>query len=232
VPTFRWNPAANAARYFVQVVRSTPGGQPDTGVIFSSPAVAALSTEWRSFFEPFDRGKLYFWRVRAESEDASSVRFSDGDWSPFTINDLTEFDLLTPVNNATSVSYTPRLTWQTQPAATHYLVYLLVDGLGIIGPFETQGNVGSFEFNETLHLNGQRLYFWAVEAVSPTSRQFSRQTYSFTTTTRPFADSGDVLDQLLGKQLMGFDERRSVLGIGNEDKPMDVGSYVFLRQFE
>ncbi|MBI5154461.1 hypothetical protein HZA57_04415 [Candidatus Poribacteria bacterium] len=209
VPIFHWIASANAARYIVEMAPSL-GGQPDLTDISISESIPAPQTQWRSYFEELTAGADYFWRVTAfTSGDGQSLLNSEG-WVPFTVLDMPEFDLLTPAAGLSNVTTMPTLTWESAGPAQYYIVHRTLAGLGSLPPIQTLGATPSLQLTGDLHLNGETAYTWTVEAVNPTGSRFARDPFQFITAPRNAADSGDVLDMLLGHQLLSASERASI----------------------
>jgi subtilisin-like proprotein convertase family protein len=91
----------------------------------------------------------------------------------------TEPTLLSPSNNATNVSITPLLDWQSLPGVIQYEYQVAYDNAFTM--LETSGMVMTDQFLINSSLVSNQLYFWRVRAVNGCGNSPWSSTFNFTT---------------------------------------------------
>jgi hypothetical protein len=155
--TFRWSPAAAAARYVLQVGRDST---------FAADFVYADSslTDTLQTVAAFAHSTRYFWRVGAANVSGS------GDFSPtwrFTTG-LAQTALAAPADGATDQPVTVALSWHPTPGAAAYLVQVSPDSTFSSGLTLDDQNVTDTTRSVSGLAHDVR-YFWRVAANNASS---------------------------------------------------------------
>lgn len=220
-PVFEWQPAPSAVSYKVEFTPSD-GGAPDLGSISSPPELTVTGTSAALTSMALAPAKDYFWRVTASGAGGAPTQTNREGWVPFRTAELAGFNLLSPANGAMGVSLQPVLMWEAVPRAEKYRVHLSAAGTGSLPLFETTGNTPSIALGLGAKLNGETMYTWTVEAVRAGEVRFAAQPFQFTTTSRPAAVYQDIVDAIVGRQILSVPER-AALGIGADER-IDVST--------
>jgi hypothetical protein len=171
-PTLTWGAAAGAATYRVQV---------STASDFSSGILVDDSTltTGSKAVGPLSNGTKYYWRVNAKNAGGTSGW--SGTWVFTTIIAAPSAPTLaSPVNNATNVSITPTLVWNTLSDATTYQVQVSTVSNFASTVFNMSGLTATSQAVSTALLNST-LYYWRANATNPGGTSAWSGTWSFNT---------------------------------------------------
>jgi hypothetical protein len=168
--TFRWNPAAGAETYRLQI---------STVSDFSSTFTdQSALTDTTLQVDGFDEVRMYYWRVRATNE------FGDGEWSQ--VRDFTTRAgvpvapvLLTPEDGSADVSTSFTATWQTASGADSYRIQIS-KVLDFSSTVVNVGNITNTSYQPT-GLENSTLYYWRVNASNESGTSLWSTVWSFTT---------------------------------------------------
>ncbi len=219
VPTFEWDSSPGATAYLLELAPVLPSGDVDSDNIVRSQS-SITQPMWESEFDPFELGEELAWRVAAT--DGINVEFSYGSWRKFTVDPLTDFGLSFPTENLMAVSVETAFEWEEVPGATGYILYLRIPGELPLPPINVTGGVNSYNLrNNGKHLNGNTFYQWRVEAIADGVSRDSLETRTFKTESRAVLLGCDVIDQILGRQVLSDLERVS----GGLNSVIDCASY-------
>lgn len=148
-PTLTWSPVTDALSYNVAYSLNSD---------MSSATTANVTTTSYSLSN-LSQGKTYYWRVQAVNGGITSNWSST--WNFKTeITSLATPVLSSPLNNATNISLTPTLSWQSVENATSYdVIYSLNSDLS--------GGTTTNVTSTSLALSGltqNTIYYWSVQA--------------------------------------------------------------------
>lgn len=169
-PTLYWNVSSTATSYTLQV--STSGSFTSfvfnkSGIINTNQQITGLS-----YFTK------YYWRVNASKNN--SVSSWSSSWSFNTIGTTPQTPtLLSPTNNATSISTSPSLTWNPSNFASSYTLQI-----------STSSSFSNFVYNQSgltntsqqvVGLSNSTQYYWRVNATNIYGTSSWTNKWSFTT---------------------------------------------------
>lgn len=152
-PTLRWQHAALAARYHVQIALDTLM----TNVFLNDTTIADSAAVVR-----VAPSTAYYWRVRGQN--------TEGTYGPFSlIRRFTTGNFVPapplpfyPANGDTGTSRTPNLRWVESPGALFYRVQVALDNLFLQVVADDSTLVSNSYLTPLLQANTQ--YFWRVRA--------------------------------------------------------------------
>jgi hypothetical protein len=156
-PTLSWNAADRAQTYQVQVSTASNFG---TTLVNQS----GITTTSYDVTTALQNNTQYYWRVRASNAGGES------DWS--TARTFTTIiaapatpTLVSPANNATGISTTPTLSWNTADRATTYQVQI-----STVSNFNTtvvdEDNISTTSYTVVTPLQNSTQYYWRVKAIN------------------------------------------------------------------
>jgi hypothetical protein len=168
--TFRWNHAAGADTYRLQI--STVSNFSSTFTDQSALTDTSLQVDG------FDAERTYYWRVRATNE------FGDSEWSQVR-SFITQSGvpvapvLVTPENGSTDVSTSVTATWQVASGADSYRIQV-----SKVEDFSSTviniGNITDTSYQLT-GLENSTPYYWRVNASNESGTSLWSTVWSFTT---------------------------------------------------
>lgn len=173
-PTLTWNASAGATSYHAQLSIDSAFG---TTVVDQS-GIAATSLPALGLVN----NTPYYWRVSASNSSGTSLYSTI--WSFTTIVAAPPAPTLSsPANNATSVSSSPTLTWNTSTGASSYRVQVSTDS-GFGTTVVNQAGVSATILPVSGLANNTR-YFWRVNATNVGGTSVYSTIWSFTTIVAP-----------------------------------------------
>lgn len=179
--TFEWSSVNNADRYQIQVSMDPSFSGSD--IIFSDNTTSTSIT-----ISGFSHSTGYYWRVRSGTVDPLLGIVTYGDWSEVrnfetVIAPPSAPQLLSPENEATGVSTSPTLDWQSADRAATYQIQVdesdsfsspVVDRNGITA---TETQISDLETTTT--------YYWRVRASNSGGAGNWSEIRNFTTAEAP-----------------------------------------------
>lgn len=171
-PTVRWNSAAGASSYRLQVSDDSTFAsflKDTSGVTGTSFAVSGLSNSTK-----------LFWRVNASNAGGTSGWSTV--WSFTTVPPAPDVPILaSPVNGATNVSLSSALSWSVSSGATSYTVQWSTDSTFVT----TSSATTSSAWYDLSQLAVLTKYYWRVHASNAGGTSNWSTVWSFTTMQPP-----------------------------------------------
>jgi hypothetical protein len=173
-PSLKWNTAANAVTYEVQVSTAS-----DFSAVVSSQTGISDTTYVPS---GLSGNTQYYWHVRAVNSAGTSAYSSVRNFT--TANPPPAAPVLSsPSNSATGVSTSPTLSWNSSSGASTYNVQV-----SLVSDFSTQvvnqTGIAATSLNIS-GLSGNTVYYWHVSATNSGGTGDFSSTFSFTTIGTP-----------------------------------------------
>jgi len=177
-PTFTWGPVAgctpSAIKYQIQVFQ----GSNTTPVINISNLTTTSYTSSTTLLQ----NTLYRWKVTATAQGGTPISTQE---FTFTTGGVPAKVLLTmPVNNATGVTLTPTLDWQSLVGCTPAWYYGVVarDSLfnTIVDTFTTAVGINTHKIPQGKLIQNTR-YYWKITAINIFGAGAASSTWNFTT---------------------------------------------------
>ncbi|UJP64905.1 LamG-like jellyroll fold domain-containing protein [Mongoliitalea daihaiensis] len=151
-----WRPLSNAQSYTLQFSKASD---------FSSGVITVNNITNHSIVYPsLDPNSTYFWRVRARNASGNGPYSLTGTFRTITTNVVpARTVLLSPSLDSQGVGLTPMFSWAKVPNATNYRIQVSTtsDFSNII---INQSNLTTNQFQATVRLQENRVYFWRVRA--------------------------------------------------------------------
>ncbi len=176
--TLAWNSVTGASTYAIQVSTSNQF----TSYEFNQTGISSTSFNAIGLAP----STVYYWRVRASSGANTSAWSSV--WSFTTgVQTISAPALLLPANNATDVSLSPALSWNSVIGGTSYTVQVSLSNQFTSFVYNQSG-LTQTTFTATGLANGAT-YFWRVRAANATTTSDWSETRSFSTSNGGVPDS-------------------------------------------
>jgi hypothetical protein len=160
-----WSTASRATSYNLQVSQS-----PDFTTTFVSQSISTTTF----YLDNLSHNSIYYWRVSATNTNGTSPW--SGSWHFHT--SLSKPTLIAPVNNATSITINPTLSWNALEGATSYTLRVFISGESSGGIFQEHLTSTSFPLS---NLRYNTRYSWNIVAENNTSYSGTSDTWNFTT---------------------------------------------------
>lgn len=168
-PTLSWSVVTTATKYNVQYA---------TTLNFAVPTMIEDITTNSVDLSGLNSSTTYYWRVRAQNAGGNSDWSSTMSFTTITIVPTTPI-LATPANNATGVTLTPTLTWNSVAHATSYELQVSeVDDFTTT--ITSENNITDTTYGIT-SLQNNTTYYWRVRASNVAGTSEWSATFSFTT---------------------------------------------------
>ena len=174
-PILYWSPSENAVKYKVEVSPTIDFSQ---DVIIEETDTNILSKQ----FNGLNGQTVYYWQIWAINNRGESRLAETSPWS-FTTNTPiapSVFNVLTPVDGATSVPLKPTFVWNTANRATSYK--LEVSDTSSFSQVISEDNINGNSIQLTSLLESNKLYYWRVYAKNEYGITLSSNVQSFRTT--------------------------------------------------
>jgi M6 family metalloprotease-like protein len=177
-PTLGWASSTNTDSYDVYLGTSTdPPYVTNTTSTTYSPSTLNPTT-------------LYYWKIVAKNTCGNSTYGPV--WSfTTTVAPPSAPTLASPSNNATRVSITPSLSWNTSSGATSYRLQVSTSNTFSTTVFDQDGIVGTSQ--AVTELLNNMTYYWRVNATNSSGTSDWSTTWSFTTIVTSVVVSGRQL---------------------------------------
>ena len=172
-PTLTWNQALSANTYDVQV--STVSNFNSTIINLTNLTVLTKAISGLS------NGILYYWRVRSTNQYGTSAWSTV--WS-FTTQQVQAPDkptLAAPGNNATNISTSPLLVWNTANGASTYGLQVSTQS-NFASTIISQTGIGATQ-KQISGLSSNTVYYWRVNAANSGGTSSWSDVWSFTSAT-------------------------------------------------
>lgn len=173
--TFQWGNSQGASFYILQIANDASFGA--SNIIYTRSDINKTSFQISGVLEPI---KTYYWRI-AGRNDAGT-----GEWSPiwsFTTTTAPDPPTIAgPANNATNVSMTPTLTWNTANKADKYQLQVSkVDDFSSTIVDKADLTATQYTLEKDI-LGPDSKYYWKVRSISNLSGpSIWSETRNFTT---------------------------------------------------
>ncbi|WP_158859277.1 LamG-like jellyroll fold domain-containing protein, partial [Lunatibacter salilacus] len=176
-PALSWQSVSGAESYHVQVSTNDTF----TNIVFQQSGISGTSVNASGL----NFQTAYFWRVSAQNSAGQSpwsqVRTFTTQNQPVVVPAAPT--LSAPANNATNISLTPALSWQSVSSAESYQVQVSTNDTFTNIVFQQSGISGT-SVNAS-GLNFQTAYFWRVSAQNSAGQSPWSQVRTFTTQNQP-----------------------------------------------
>ncbi|MCX6163745.1 MAG: T9SS type A sorting domain-containing protein [Ignavibacteriae bacterium] len=169
---FEWHYVPTATSYRIQISTSTPFPNPIINeVVYDTLYIAPPYT--------FMNYTQYYWRVNASNSGGTSPWSTVWNFSVIT-SPPNPPTLLSPLNNATNVSLTPTLDWNTVLGASSYRVQ--VSQNQNFNTFKVNVTTTSSQYNVLPGvLEGNTLYYWRAKTYISSDSSIWSDVWNFTT---------------------------------------------------